>query len=367
MKYSFLLILLFSTNAFSKLSFEDATSPELLTSVRALGMGNSYASLVDDSTAAFYNPAGLGTVRGGLRLHLTNFQLEMNRGFLDVTSGKGNFLDSLDKYDDAFSSDGVRSLLADNPGNITHAKFSLFPNITYRWITLGYLYNKEQRARLKTSTSDFEIAERESSGPVLSLAFSLFGGVFKIGATLTHLTRKEIFRDTAENDTLNISESDYSQGELNHIVAGTRMTFPVFLLPTISFVGRNLGSNQWTNISLAGAPEDIPETFDASVSITPFTGRRSRLHIEIGRKDLGDQYADVPIARKLQGGIEWGYGRKYFFRLGYGDGWGSGGTGVRSRRFVFDLSTYAVEGSADKFREEEDRRFALNISSGVGF
>ena len=363
MKILLLVLTLISQNAFSRLQFEDATSPELLTSARALAMGNSYASLVDDSAAAFYNPAGLGTVRG-LKLDLAHIHFELNNGFLDVTGGSGNFFESIEKYDDAFQSDGVRSLLADNPGNSTHARVNLFPNITYRWITLGYMYSQQQKARLASQNADFEIAERQDSGPVLAAAFSLFGGVIKFGATATYLTRREIFRDTPANVQTDIKKEDYSRAEMTHIVASTRITFPVRLIPAISVVSRNIGSNQWYSEDLAGAPDEIPETTDVAFSITPFTGKGSRLHIEIGRKDIANKYEDVPDSRKLQGGIEWNYRRKIFVRAGYGDGWGSGGFGIKGRRFTFDLSTYAIEQSLDGFREEEDRRYAINIASG---
>jgi hypothetical protein len=57
--------------------------------------------------------------------------------------------------------------------------------------------------------------------------------------------------------------------------------------------------------------------------------------------------------------------RRLFIRGGYGDGWGSGGLGVRTRTFILDLTTYAVDRSRDGFREKEDRRYVLSISSGI--
>ena len=362
MKILIFFITIYSSSAFSRLYFEDATSPELITSARALAMGNSYSSLVDDSMAAFYNPAGLGTVRG-LKIHLTNIHFELNNGFLDATSGKGSFFESIEKYDDAFKSSGVRALLADSPGS-THARLNLFPNITYRWITLGYLYSHQQKARLESTTADFELAERQDSGPVLALAFSMFGGIMKFGASATYLTRKELYRDTPAATALSIGKEDYSRGEMTHLVAGTRFTLPIKFIPSFSLVSRNTSDSSWYNTDLAGAPEDIPQTTDASISITPFTGRGSRLHIEIGRKDIGNQYKFVPSGRKLQGGIEWNYHRKMFLRAGFGDGWGSAGFGVRGKSFQFDLSTYAVEQSLEGYREKEDRRYAINIASG---
>ena len=113
--FIFLAILIFGNWAQAILPFEDATSPELVTSARALAMGNAYMSKVDDGWSAFYNPAGLGTVRG-LQFHLTNVHLETNNGFLDITSD-GGFTDSLSKYQKAFTPGDLRTLHAENPGN----------------------------------------------------------------------------------------------------------------------------------------------------------------------------------------------------------------------------------------------------------
>ena len=64
------------------------------------------------------------------------------------------------------------------------------------------------------------------------------------------------------------------------------------------------------------------------------------------------------------GGFEIDWSRKMFLRLGFGDGWGSGGIGVRNNSFMFDMSTYAIEQSADGYREQEDRRYVLSIARG---
>lgn len=326
-------------------------------------MGNAFSSKVDDSWAAFYNPAGLGSVRQ-LQMHLTNIHLETNNGFLDATGGSGSFTDSFTKYSDAFKPAGVRDLLADNNG-MSHARLNLFPNITFRGITLGYMYSQQQRARIVDDTSDFEIAERVDSGPVLSLSFSLWGGIVKFGATAVVLTRKEMWKDIASTAPTTIDKSvDYKKGTMTHLVASTRVTLPVFLLPTFSLVVRNSSMGDWYDTSMGGAPETIPQSVDTSISITPFASRTSRFHMELGYRDLGDRYSDVPASRKMQAGFELSFMRKMFVRGGYGDGWGSGGIGVRNDKFIFDLTTYAVEASQDGYREEEDRRYVLNMAFG---
>lgn len=355
-----------SFNAYAILEFEDASSPELVTSARALAMGNAYMSKVDDSWAAFYNPAGLGTVRG-LMFHLGNVHLETNNGFLDVTGGSGNFLESTGDYSDAFTADGLRSLHADSPGEISHARINLFPNITFRGFTLGYMYSQQNRARLRSIDDEFEIAERTDSGPVMALNLSLFGGIFKIGATGILLTRKQIQKDFASVESTDIDKNvDYKQGTMTHVTAGMRLTLPFFMLPTFSVVQRNSSNGRWYDEELGGVPDTIPQTTDAGFSIEPIAARNLRMHFEVNYKDIGNRYDTVASNRKIVGGMEIGWQRMFFFRLGYGDGWGSGGIGVRNEKFIFDLTTYAIEASEEEnaFREEEDRRYIMSFSSG---
>lgn len=361
-----LTFILFSTSAFSELQFEDAAFPEFLPSARALSMGNAYLSKVDDSWSALYNPAGLGTVRG-VQFHLTNLYLETNNGYLDITGGQGSVLDSTSNYTKAYDPEGLRELLRDTPGRISHARFGFFPNITFRGFTLGWLYSQQNRGRLKSINDQFELAERIDSGPIMALNLSLWGGVVKFGVSGMLLTRKQIIKDVDNDVEVTIDEDvDWDKGTMTHITAGTRITFPVFLLPTFSFVYRNASNGSWYNEELSGAPPEIPQTLDAGFSITPFTGRNARLHLEINYRDIGNEYDETAIKRKVQAGMEFDWARKFFFRLGSGDGWGSAGIGVRNRRFVFDLTTYAVEASevSSAFREEEDRRYVLSLSSG---
>lgn len=364
MKLLLALYLLFPLNAFAILEFEDAAYPELVTSGRALAMGNAYMSKVDDSWSSFYNPAGLGTVRG-LITQLGNVHLEANNGFFELTGGEGNFSNSAGNFSKVLTAEGMHELMADNPGTTSHARLQLFPNITYRGLTLGYMYSKQSRARLRTIDDDFELAERTDMGPVMSLSLSLFGGVIKLGGSAVVLTREQLQKDFASTDPVVITKAtDYTKGTMTHITAGMRITLPIFLLPTLSGVIRNSSQAEFGNPDYSGVPPEIPSTVDASFSITPYLARTIRLHIEVGQKDMGNRYDAVPSSRKFVGGIEFDWMRMMFVRFGFADGWGSAGLGVRVRSFVFDLTTYAIEGSVDGYREEEDRRSVLSFSTG---
>ncbi len=168
------------------LDFEDHAFPEFVTSARALALGNAYLCKVDDAWSAFYNPAGLGTVRAP-QLHLTNLHLEASNGLLNVlgdgvaTNIPGNINKSLDPEE-------LRTLLAENQGRLIHSRINLFPNFTVRGLTMGYLFSQRNRAIINDDISNnFEISERRDHGPVFALNLSLFGGVLKFGASGVYL------------------------------------------------------------------------------------------------------------------------------------------------------------------------------------
>ena len=352
-------------HAQADLDFEDATFPEFATSARALAMGNAYICKVDDSWSAFYNPAGLGTVRKP-QFHLFNMHLEASSTYMKSVGG-GPAADIPGNVSDSFDVQEMREMLIEHPGRLAHSRGHVFPNITVRGMTMGYLFSQRNRAIIEkpAETGDYEIAERRDYGPVFALNLPLFGGVFKVGASAVYLSRREFEKTFDSNDVVEIDEdTDYRFGRGLQLTAGARLTLPVTLLPTLAVVLRNATENDWEDIDYGGAPSEIKQTMDAGFSITPQIGKITRLHFEVNWKDVHNQYT-TDIKRRLGGGMELDFNRRIFLRAGYGDGWGSGGLGVRTRTFILDLTTYAVDRSFDGFRKEEDRRFVLNLSSGL--
>ncbi len=349
--------------SYAKLDFEDHAFPEFVTSARALAMGNAYINKVDDSWSAFYNPAGLGSVRKP-QLHIANIHMEASSGLLDVI-GAGPAYKIPGNYMDSFDQDNMRSALAKEQGKLAHSRFNVFPNFTVRGLTLGYLFSQRNRSIINNDVAnEFEVAERRDQGPVMSLNASLFGGVFKVGATAVYLNRRDLYKAFGPAAPVDINGNDYKKGSSLQLTAGARLTFPVTLLPSFSAVLRNATNNDFENIKGGGAPDDIEQTVDVGFSISPQMGKMSRLHMEVNLKDLNDSY-DTDVKRRLAAGVELDFNRRIFLRAGYGDGWGSGGLGIRSRTFILDLTTYAVDRSLDGFREEEDRRWVISLSSGL--
>lgn len=362
----FAILFTFSTItsvAHAQLGFmEDATYPELVSNGRALAMGNAFIAKVDDASAAFYNPAGLGTVRYP-HFHLSNFHIELNKDWLGLTTG-GSLSDSFGNFFDGFSLEGQRKLLVENPGNAGHSRFSIMPNFTTRFFSVGYMISKQMKTRIQQAPgSQFEYADRTDHGPYAALNISLFGGVFKLGVSAIYLQRKE--KKGAQDQTLSadFEDGEYQKGAAVILTGGAKLTLPVALLPTFAVVLRNAADQDFSSGRAAGTPDKIKQSVDVGFSITPQVGKVIRTHFEINYKDATGAH-NVSNKRKLMAGMEIDIARTFFFRLGYGDGFGSAGIGVKSRRLEFDLTTYAVDTTLTEIRGKEDRRFAMTLSSG---
>ena len=357
-----ILLFFLSLPAKAKLDFEDHAFPEFITSARALAMGNAYICKVDDAWSAFYNPAGLGTVRKP-QFHLGNIHLEASSGLTNVL-GPGPAYEIPGNFMKAFNPEEMKTMLTGHEGDLAHSRVNFFPNFTVRGLTLGYLASQRNRSIINDDVANhYEVLERRDHGPVMSLSGSLFGGVLKLGVSAVYLIRRDLELDFAPADPVTVNDSDYKSGKSLQVTAATRLTLPMVLLPTFSFVVRNATSNDWEGTSSNGGPDKIKQTMDAGFSITPQIGKVSRLHLEANLKDMNNAY-DTDIKRRMAAGMEIDFKRRLFIRLGYGDGWGSGGLGVRTRTFIMDLTTYAIDRSLDGFREQEDRRWVLSLSSG---
>ncbi len=362
------LILTFALSSIPSLSFaidfEDAVFPELATSARALAMGNAYVAKADDASSVYYNPAGLGTVRK-THFHLSNFHLELNKGWLD-NSTKGSVLDVFPEAMDAFSLEGQRKSLLKNKGTISHQRFNFLPNFTTRYFSLGYLLSKRTRATIgQEAGATFEYADRRDHGPYAALNISLFGGVVKFGGSATYLNRKEVVGESDANTEYDENPDEIKKGAAVIVVAGAKLTLPITFLPTFALKMNNAFDQKFSEGSTNGAPTDVLNSMDVGFSLTPQIGKIVRLHLEANYKDISAEYEGIATNRKLTLGAEFDIGRKFFVRFGYGDGWGSAGLGIKSQRLEFDLTTYAVDTTSNEFRGEEDRRFALSFSYGL--
>lgn len=357
-----LIALLTPSWVWARIDFDDGAYPELITSGRALAMGNAYICKVDDAASVYYNPAGLGTVRYP-HLHLSNLHLETNKDWTQMGAG-GQITKAGSNFTKGFSLDGSRQLLLENKGKLSYSRFHFMPNFTARYISMGYMLSKQARSTIGTeSGAKFEYAERTDHGPFFAMNLSLFGGVLKFGASGTYLMRKEAIGEADANTTLELGDADYGKGNALIVTSGFKFTIPVAPLPVI---GLKLNNSTAQKFSKTGdqKPDDVKQSLDVGFSVTPQIGQGVRIHLEANFKDATFKYKDMSTARRWGAGMEFDFARTFFIRFGYGDGFGSMGLGIRSKKLEFDLTTYAVDTTTSEFRGKEDRRFAISLSSG---
>jgi hypothetical protein len=234
---TFIFAALFFTLSFGvkAIDFEDAIYPELAVTGRALAMGNAFIAKVDDSSAAFYNPAGLGTIRRkNAHIHLSNFHLEMNKGWIQAGTG-GTITNAATNFMKSFDLEGSRQLLLENKGTISHSRFQFMPNLTFRYFSLGYLVSKRTRATIGLEDDAlFEYADRLDHGPYMGLNLSLFGGVIKMGATGILLNRKETIGTQAQDEVFDVGDGEYNKGSAFILETGGKLTLPIVFLPTFA-------------------------------------------------------------------------------------------------------------------------------------
>ncbi len=366
---SLIFSLVFTLTTFNAhaIDFEDAVFPEFVTSTRALAMGNAFISKVNDASAVFYNPAGLGyevsdasagfSNTGGPEyvrkphFQLSNFGFETNKGSLDAVLGNGI--------------DGMRKILLLKPRTLSHTRIHALPNFTSRHYSAGYMVAKRTRGIVNdvSSVTGFEFADRFDHGPYAALNASLFRGGIKMGISGLYLKRKEL-NTTADPNTSTVAlESSYKKGGAFIATAGGKLILPFAILPTFAGTIHNFFGNEFSPEGPAGAPAIIPRSYDFGFSITPQLGTSSRIHLEVNIKDFRNIYSTVSKKRKILGGLELDFSRVFFVRIGYGDGFGSAGLGVRWHQLEFDLTSYAVDTTTASIPGQEDRRSALSISS----
>lgn len=70
------------------------------------------------------------------------------------------------------------------------------------------------------------------------------------------------------------------------MTAGSKLTIPVALLPTLSAVLQNTSANNFEGRKDGGLPTPIKQMLDVGFSLTPQLGKRARIHVEANFKML---------------------------------------------------------------------------------
>ena len=343
--------------------FNDGVFPEVVLSGRALAMGNAFVALVDDESAALYNPAGLGTVRDW---HWQMSNLFGEVGTRQARSLTQNFFDLGQVARNSFYLEGLRKNHLKNPGIFTHTRVSMAPNFTRRFLSLGAFYSRRTRSFYGGGTADrFEFADRMDFGSYMGSNISLAGGIFKLGATALWLERKEVIGDADANVGFKATAAQTAKGRMLLTVLGTRLTLPLAGLPALAATWHNFLDQGFRRESgYAQAPDKIAKNLVLALSFTPIIGKRKKAHIEVNYRDAGKRCPELRNSERWMVGVEFNLVNMFFIRGGYRDDLVSGGLGFKLGAFHFDFTTYAGKETIQDSSRRGERRFLFSTSFG---
>ncbi len=324
---------------------------------RSQGMGQTGVNASNDSYAAFINPANLASKRNKPHFEIINAQIE-------GSENAGNALFSGRK--NPMSLGDVYPYLKSNKGEWAGYRYSIYPNFTSRFLSVGLLYDAKFAAK-------YDLADPNIVGdtdkvthkgyrrvmPTASLSFRLFGGILRFGYTLGLEYLGVVNSVVTSPDTKQLSHSNgIYEGIAVRNTAGLTLTLPYAHLPSFSFVARDIGNARYHG---GGLREVRKMTFDGGVSYSTYFSRWLEMMLTADYRDITNQLGTGSRMRRLFTGTEIRVGKAVSLRGGYAQGYPAAGLGFRMNRLKMDLSYYKDE-RGDRLRDDGDDTFALQIT-----
>lgn len=326
---------------------------EINNSVRALGMGNAFVSVVDDKDSLFYNPAGLGKV-DSVRVTIIGLSAGANgvegpKAFQDLQDSSKFSTTVQSLYGKKYWAGGgaKAAFVMPNYGFAVYNHVDAFarpmnpaaPNIDHNLVSDlgvagGFAYNVAW-----------------FTAGVVAKRINRLGGRGEVGvSTLATLSADEI-RSKVEN-----------RGSAFSLDLGMNASPPGPLKPTFSFVIRNFGLTQFSaDYGSNRVPNESPEwiagmAFDLDaglVRLRPAVDVKwaNRTTVSLGKRIHMGLELELPLVTA---------------RAGFNSGYYTLGAGVDLGVLRFDAATYGVELGAYP-GQQEDRRYMAQFSFEIDF
>lgn len=339
-------------------AFADKFNTETSSEAAMLGMGNAGINVSRGPYSVFYNPANIAAKNTGTHVQLVNFQFEASQGLISQL-GSANNVNFL----------GLGSLypaLKSNPDVFAGGRFSLYPNITLRNVSLGLLYEVNQAAAYRASDGALRVRTRNRFSPTAALSYRFFGGILRLGASAQWVTVGNA--ETALSPPIP-GALDY-KSFINSLsgfsfAGGTTLTLPFRYLPSFSVVARDIGGTRYGYVPLVKfgdrrKPYTQPMTFDFGSSMLFLLGRRLEMKVALDYRDLTNQLAGGRF-RHVFAGSELVIYDALRARVGLQHGYLSYGLGLSTKKASLDFAVYSDE-TEDRLRGGADTRYVLQYT-----
>jgi hypothetical protein len=343
--------------AFSPVSKGEEIYP-FFRGVRQMGMGGAAVATVNDETALFLNPAGLGKVRGPY-IVIANPEIEGNYDTINGAVGNNQYssLLTLQPFMD--------NIAKRNPDKHLHMKLQLLPAFITTNFAVGAHVKYSLDAEYFAATDVMHMDYVNDYAAAIGYCFRLLEGRLKIGVSGKLVNRVSVSQDipgTSTNVTLNTLAAEGTGAGWD---AGVLLTAPWKFLPTLAVVAHDIGK---THFNLGNGyfyktgvkPEPQAQSVDAAFAIFPIHGNHTRSTWTVEYRDIQNPEAQ-DVFRRIHAGVEFNFGDTFFFRAGMNQRYYTAGLELVLGRQQIQLTTYGEEiGTPTRFRE--DRRFIFEYA-----
>lgn len=328
--------------------------------IRPLAMGNAYVAVADDFNALFYNPAGLA------RLKTWDFEI-LNPSY-EISDATLSFLEDIGNL--GGDVDGTLDFLQGNSGTDQHMSFGITPHFVMPGfgfaIAVEFIgdiaFHSHPSADLRIGPKvvipigfGFNFLEDR-----LSVGFAVKaraqGGVdrrFGIGDI-------EAFKqngEEGENKLASFIEGGLGIGG----DVGLLFTPTPYMKPTFGLSITDIGDTPFEQQDVGGtaiqAPAPVLASVNAGFSLTPVEVGMMFIRTSVDVHSINQPFS---FSKKLNLGVEWGFGEIIRVQAGLHQGYLSGG-------FQFDVGLFNIRAAA--YTEElgtsagvkPDQRYALQL------
>ncbi|MCB0340690.1 MAG: hypothetical protein KDD59_00505 [Bdellovibrionales bacterium] len=323
------------------------------TSVRALGMGNAYAAIVNDSDSIYYNPAGLADSKGYYwtivdpKVGVSGYDAFQT---LSNAQNQGTFADTLrELYGKHIWLGGGLKMAFTMP----YLAIAIYDNFdASMWVD-----NPVNPQLNMFLTNDYAIA--------LGTGFKILP-MLHAGFVVKRITRTGS-REPFDLDTIGSLNPDdvfsniQNEGTAYAADMGMNLVLDAGIKSTVSFVWRNIGVTTFkAEPNRLAPPSELDDmtlggslSFDAGlVGITPVMEVRylNRSEYQLGRRIHLGVEVDFPMVDA---------------RAGFNQGYLTYGVGLNLGLFRFDAASYGVE-LGEYPGQLEDRRYVLQFTAEIG-
>lgn len=344
--------------------------PRVMSSVRAMGMGNAFFGVSDDKYAAFYNPAGLGMSKSSWSVDIVPLQMGVNDNLFNNSQSIANLFLRGGNFDQQAITNILNGMLGQY-NNVTPINF--FPAFTMKKGRSAFSVGIFANASAKILTYNRVLPEaalkvQGDAGVTVTYAHTfLKDESLHFGVSLMGLYRMGYEGSYVATDFASINFNN----ELNKLInsQGWGILASVGLMYEMPWLRKELNPrvgisfNDFGYTNFASSLDKITPTLNLSLAISPkweFISSNIVL-------DLNDilvmNGSDKDFGKRVNFGVEVGFWNRLFIRGGVHQGYLTAGAGVDLWALRFNYAYYTEEmgAYAGQFK---DTRHAIEVVIG---